>query len=393
MIHLTPQISIGSIVDAFNEEAIHSWGFKVLLVCTPTLLDHGYSNIITVRIPVPDTVPWTDVQKSQAVHSIRDGVELGRVLVCSDGSHGLGVSSALAGVYFYLLAEGMSSEKALQWLKTKYPKETPHPNVISGKSRPVKISHPPSAPLGLEVSELSPTSPPEHVNEQPSLPELPLSIVTVTMNRKALVQRSISSILRHTPPPYELIVVDNGSSDGTVDYLLTLKDKISVIQLGQNFGKGKAANLAFGIATGTHIAYFDSDIVVPKGWLQEVRPAYEAIPNVGWLSLSYQGIPYNKETLRRYGEITLAEYGGIGGGMVFLSRARLLQLGGYVEDRLYGLIDIEYTERARAKGLEVGYLVSEVRLDHLGNRYDTKEYQIWKSKQKRNPTVPGPINI
>lgn len=87
-----------------------------------------------------------------------------------------------------------------------------------------------------------------------------VSIIIVNYNTKKILADAIDSILKHTINiKYEIIVVDNASSDGSVTYLLEKYPQIKVIALDTNLGFGKANNLGLESATGKYILYLNSD--------------------------------------------------------------------------------------------------------------------------------------
>lgn len=87
-----------------------------------------------------------------------------------------------------------------------------------------------------------------------------LSIIVPTYNRKLFLRRSILSLLREVPESSEIIVVDDGSTDGSLD---TIAD-LSVIKVCSPRRQGQAAaqNRGLQAAIGNYIAFFDSDDLV-----------------------------------------------------------------------------------------------------------------------------------
>ncbi len=86
------------------------------------------------------------------------------------------------------------------------------------------------------------------------------SVIIPTHNRKALLKRALESVWTQSFTDYEVIVVDDGSTDGTQEYLDGLRDRIGVY--GQpNGGPGAARNLGIKHASGGRIAFLDSDDV------------------------------------------------------------------------------------------------------------------------------------
>ena len=84
------------------------------------------------------------------------------------------------------------------------------------------------------------------------------SVLVPTFNRRALVSETIDSVLRQTFPDYELFVIDDGSTDGTIDLLKSYGSRINVMQQ-RNQGPEVARNAAAARAQGEYLALLDSD--------------------------------------------------------------------------------------------------------------------------------------
>ena len=92
----------------------------------------------------------------------------------------------------------------------------------------------------------------------PEATDLRVSAIIPTYNRAALVTEAVDSVLAQTYQNVEVIVVDDGSTDGTQERLAQYGDKIRVIYQ-QNAGPSAARNLGIASATGSLIAFLDSD--------------------------------------------------------------------------------------------------------------------------------------
>ena len=106
------------------------------------------------------------------------------------------------------------------------------------------------------------------------------SIVIVTHNQLEYTRQCLDSINRLTDEAYELIVVDNGSSDGTVEYLRSLAD-VRLIVNDANRGFPAAANQGMAVATGRQILLLNNDVVVTTGWLFRLLRALHGDPAIG----------------------------------------------------------------------------------------------------------------
>ena len=87
-----------------------------------------------------------------------------------------------------------------------------------------------------------------------------ISVIIPTFNRAYLLNRSIISVLNQTNPDFELIIVDDGSTDDTTSVINSFKDnRIKYIRHQINKGANAARNTGIKVATGDYIAFQDSD--------------------------------------------------------------------------------------------------------------------------------------
>ena len=107
-----------------------------------------------------------------------------------------------------------------------------------------------------------------------------LSVIMPTHNRAQLVARAIRSVCAQTYPKWELLVVNDGSTDGTRELLDSMTDpRIRVIHTEQS-GVAAARNRGLIEATGSLVAYLDDDNVMHPAWLRSVVWAFVRWPDV-----------------------------------------------------------------------------------------------------------------
>ena len=106
-----------------------------------------------------------------------------------------------------------------------------------------------------------------------------VSIVLPTYNRAHCLNRSISSVLAQSFEDFELIVVDDGSTDNTIEALERISDpRVHVYRFATNRGVAAARNKAFDVARGDWIGLVDSDDELLPGALEVVVHKLRAIP-------------------------------------------------------------------------------------------------------------------
>jgi len=109
-----------------------------------------------------------------------------------------------------------------------------------------------------------------------------LSVVLPTYNHAGSLRHAIKSLLRQTSgtPPYEVIVVNTNSSDGTLKLLESVDDARlrSVTETVQ--GVSHARNLGLALAAGDIVAFTDDDVEVAADWVRTIVEALDANPRV-----------------------------------------------------------------------------------------------------------------
>ncbi|MEJ1932794.1 glycosyltransferase [Nostoc sp. NIES-2111] len=94
-----------------------------------------------------------------------------------------------------------------------------------------------------------------------------VSVIIPNFNRENLIGETIQNMLRQSLPAHEVIVVDDGSSDRSVDVIRSFGSKVTLIQQ-KNQGPGAARNAGLAVATGDYIQFMDSDDLASRNKLE-----------------------------------------------------------------------------------------------------------------------------
>lgn len=109
-----------------------------------------------------------------------------------------------------------------------------------------------------------------------------ISVVIVNWNRRDMLVECLQSLANQTLPPFEVIVVDNGSTDGSVEAARKcLELRVCVICNTANKGFCEANNQGFAAATGDLFALLNNDAVADPRWLEELAEAFTDASDVG----------------------------------------------------------------------------------------------------------------
>jgi GT2 family glycosyltransferase/SAM-dependent methyltransferase len=108
------------------------------------------------------------------------------------------------------------------------------------------------------------------------------SIVILTYNGIVLTRACIESLIRNTEPGFELVIVDNGSTDGTPDYIRSLAlPNVTLIANAENRGFPAGVNQGVRASRGQQIVLLNNDTVVMPGWLAGLLHALDLDPSIG----------------------------------------------------------------------------------------------------------------
>jgi glycosyltransferase involved in cell wall biosynthesis len=102
---------------------------------------------------------------------------------------------------------------------------------------------------------------------------LKISLIATVKDGAPFVRDFVESIRAQTHPPDEVVIVDGGSSDGTVDLLRAANDVRVIQEPGANIAHGR--NVAVRAAIHEAIAVSDADCVLAPDWLERMLPALE----------------------------------------------------------------------------------------------------------------------
>ena len=130
------------------------------------------------------------------------------------------------------------------------------------------------------------------------------SIIIPTFNQRELLLQCIESIEAYTTSPYEIIVVDNGSGDGTAEELRQRRGTIRLAVHPQNLGFARAINTGLMMAKGHTIILLNNDILVTEGWLDNMLRCLNASPNVAVVGPVTNYISGNQQIDVPYDDIT-----------------------------------------------------------------------------------------
>lgn len=214
------------------------------------------------------------------------------------------------------------------------------------------------------------------------------SVMMVTYNRLELTKQTVENIYK-TTNDFNFIIVDNGSSDGTVDYLKELKLSHNNVYLNlweNNKGIASGRNKALQIANELNTEWYstiDNDILLPVGWMDSCINVLKSNLSYGMIGVSFEPVTYQHVHLNGH-HFESKPQGNLGTACTVFGK-NLHKMIGYftTEYEKYGEEDADFGMRARIAGFKLGYLIEHG--VHLGEgEVDKGEYREFKDECRRN---------
>ena len=117
-----------------------------------------------------------------------------------------------------------------------------------------------------------------------SIPDYQVSVIIVSYNTRQLTLECLRSVFAETTEiPFEVFVVDNASSDGTVSAIASEFPSVVVIENTENRGFAAANNQAIRRASGHHLLLLNSDTVVLERAIEKAHAYMRRNPDIGVL--------------------------------------------------------------------------------------------------------------
>jgi GT2 family glycosyltransferase len=202
-----------------------------------------------------------------------------------------------------------------------------------------------------------------------------VSVVVPNWNGRRWLPACLAAVAAQRLPPLEVIVVDNGSRDGSLEYLTAEHPEVRVLELGRNTGFAHAANQGLAAARGELIALLNTDVVLCADWVERMSEALRQDPGAAsvackMLMLDDPARVYDAgDVLRRDGACEQrgrfgrddgrwdepGEVFGACAGAALYRRSATLGIGGFDERYFAYLEDVDLALRLRLAGWRCRY--------------------------------------
>lgn len=210
-----------------------------------------------------------------------------------------------------------------------------------------------------------------------------ITLMMVTYNRLDLTKKTVDHLRKSIKSETDFVIVDNGSKDGTIEYLkeLTHNGNIHLIFNEENRGIaiGRNQSLKKAVELGTDwFVTLDNDVEMPEGWLEESIDILSNSPGYGMIGVNMEPTKYPLVTINGR-TFQNKPHGNLGTACIVFPKSLQKMLGYFnTEYGPYGEEDADFGVRARVVGYKLGYI--ERMGTHLGvGEYDVGEYREFKT--------------
>jgi glycosyltransferase involved in cell wall biosynthesis len=188
-----------------------------------------------------------------------------------------------------------------------------------------------------------------------------ISIITPSFNQCNYIEKTINSVLDQDYPNLEYIVMDGGSTDGSVEIIRKYGDRITYWESQPDHGQSDAINKGFRLATGDIISWINSDDVYVKGAFARVASYFTDCPDDGMVYgdcdlINEDGHVYAREQSGKFDLVRYLNSNYIPQPTVFLRRTAI-ECDHLVDESLHYAMDYELWLRVSVKH-QIGYIPS-----------------------------------
>ena len=213
-----------------------------------------------------------------------------------------------------------------------------------------------------------------------------VTIVTPSYNQVAFLENTIRSVLAQEYTALEYMIVDGGSTDGSVEIIQRYSDRLAWWVSERDSGQAEAINKGLRRAKGEVVAWLNSDDLYLPGAIQQAVAAFQANPGLGLvfgdaITIDAQGNILNRLSFGDWDLLDLVSFRIICQPAVFMRRA-VLERSGYLESSFHYMLDHHlWIQIARCAPIR-----------HIGGRMEANSFKqpvLWAAARHH----PGAKNV
>ena len=215
--------------------------------------------------------------------------------------------------------------------------------------------------------------------------------IIVNWNDKNVIGECIESLLNQDQPDIEIIVSDNGSEDGSTNFIRDQFPSVQIISNNENIGFGSAVNRGFSVAKGDYLIFLNSDLVLDSKCIGQLVAFLDSDSNIGGaipkilyhdhhdtinslgVLINYTGIAY-PNLLGEKDPLYTETFESACGGIFMLRRDVYAAIGGFDEDLFLYHEDHDLSWRIRLAGWKLKVIPSATMYHHYSFNKGIKKF-------------------
>lgn len=205
-----------------------------------------------------------------------------------------------------------------------------------------------------------------------------VTVIILNTNELHHLSDCLPSVLSQDYPNYRVVVVDNASTDGSIEYVSSNFPVVEIVKNKENLGYAGGNNVGFKHARGKYVAVLNPDTIVDKNWLSELIKHLEEDERIGVATsriliyksglvnacgniAHYTGLDFCRGLNEPASRYIRPEKVGALSGCAFVIRKELLdRLGGFDPDFFLYLEDVDLSWRVRLAGYDILYVPTSI---------------------------------
>ncbi len=133
-----------------------------------------------------------------------------------------------------------------------------------------------------------------------------LGVVILNWNGENLIKKFLPSVIKYTPFIHNIYLIDNGSTDNSIEFVKSNFNRVKIIKLDENYGFAKGYNIGLKNIEDDILCLLNNDVEVTKNWTEKVLKQFAAEPDTAVIQPKLKDY-YNKSNF---------DYAGAAGGHI-----------------------------------------------------------------------------
>lgn len=211
-----------------------------------------------------------------------------------------------------------------------------------------------------------------------------VSVIVLNYNGKKYLKVCFESLKKTTYPNFEVVMIDNKSTDDSVDYVKKNFKWVRIIDAGSNMGWAVGNNIGIKNTNGEYIVVLNNDTICTPNWLSELVNVIESDPQIGVVGSWPVDFVYMKCDLNKFPYKKIQEASTVSGAAMMIKRDVFEKIGLFEEKYFIYWEDMEFTWRTILCGYKVFTNYNSI-VFHLTGGYTKKiEKERWIYEKVKN---------